>query len=119
MEIIRAGRNRLAETDALSIVIFGDGTSNISALLQKLLLLAPHSVSQGEFIRRAGEVLRAQAHLLYLERQSLPPFTSIHDLASNYRENNGICHPAISSVLLCVVQLLQVFQYAINPPPPF
>lgn len=115
-----ATRSRPAKMDSMSLVIFGDGTSDISALLQKLLLLVPHSASQSEFIRHTGIALRAQVQLICPgQRQSLPPFTSIHDLLRIYQESNGICHPAISSVLICIAQLLQVFKYAALSPFPY
>lgn len=105
--------------DSLNVVIFGDGTSNISTLLHKLMLRVSQSASQSEFIQNAGAALTTQAQLLHPgQRQSLPPFRNIHDLVRIYQESNGVCHPAIGSALLCITQLLQVFQYATLPPFP-
>ncbi|KAL3448058.1 melanin synthase [Aspergillus insuetus] len=98
--------------DRLNLVVLGDQTSNVSALLKRLLLAAPHSVAQTEFIRDASAALRAQSDRLRpFQRAHLPSFKNIHDLARIYHESHGACHPSISSVLLCVTQLLQIFRY--------
>jgi iron transport multicopper oxidase len=100
--------------DRLNLVVLGDQTSNVSALLKRLLLAAPHSVAQTEFIRDASAALRAQSDRLRpFQRAHLPSFKNIHDLARIYHETHGACHPSISSVLLCVAQLLQIFRYVV------
>ncbi|KAL2846353.1 melanin synthase [Aspergillus pseudoustus] len=104
--------HRPLQVDRLNLVLLGDQTSNVSALLKKLLLTAPHSVAQTEFIRDASAALRAQSDRLRpFQRVHLPSFTNIHDLARIYHESHGVCHPSISSALLCVTQLLQIFRY--------
>jgi hypothetical protein len=97
--------------NSLSVVVFGDGTNNVSGLLPSLLLQASHSVSQAEFIRHVGIALEARLHRLNpYQRKSIPDFKDVHDLATIYQERKGVCHPAISSALLCVTQLLQIFR---------
>jgi hypothetical protein len=100
------------QVERLNLVVLGDQTSNVSTLLKKLLLEVPQSATQTEFIRDASAALRAQSHRLRpFQREHLQSFKSIHDLARIYQESNGICHPSISSALLCVTQLLQIFRY--------
>ncbi|KAL2802404.1 melanin synthase [Aspergillus granulosus] len=104
--------HRKLQVDRLNLVILGDQTSNVSTLLKRLLLAAPHSVAQTEFIRDASAALRAQSDRLRpFQRVHLPSFKNIHDLAGIYHESHGVCHPSISSTLLCVTQLLQIFRY--------
>jgi hypothetical protein len=103
--------HRPLQVERLNLVVLGDQTNNVSALLKKLLLSAPHSVAQSEFIRDASAALRAQSDRLRpFQREHLPGFKSIHDLARIYEKSNGVCHPSISSALLCVTQLLQIFR---------
>ncbi|PKX88468.1 type I polyketide synthase [Aspergillus novofumigatus IBT 16806] len=104
--------HRPLQVERLNLVVLGDQTNNVSPLLKKLLLSAPHSVAQSEFIRDASAALRAQSDRLRpFQREHLPGFKSIHDLARIYEKSNGVCHPSISSALLCVTQLLQIFRY--------
>ncbi|KAH8690471.1 beta-ketoacyl synthase [Talaromyces proteolyticus] len=103
---------RLSQEDRLNVVLLGDQTSNVSSLLRKLLLDAPHSVSQSEFIRDASAALKgAYDRLRPFQREKLPLFKNVHELAKIYQEGNGECHPSIASALLCVTQLLQIFRY--------
>ncbi|KAL2867847.1 type I polyketide synthase [Aspergillus lucknowensis] len=104
--------HRPLQVDRLNLVVLGDQTSNVSALLKILLLGAPQSVAQTEFLRDASAALRAQSDRLRpFQREHLPAFKNIHDLARLYHESSGVCHPSISSALLCVTQLLQIFRY--------
>ncbi|GFF67491.1 conidial yellow pigment biosynthesis polyketide synthase [Aspergillus lentulus] len=104
--------HRPLQVECLNLVVLGDQTNNVSALLKKLLLSAPYSVAQSEFIRDASEALRAQSERLRpFQREHLPGFQSIHDLARIYEKSKGVCHPSISSALVCVTQLLQIFRY--------
>ncbi|KAL4865957.1 hypothetical protein BDV12DRAFT_199617 [Aspergillus spectabilis] len=103
---------RPLQVERLNLIVLGDQTSNVSALLKKLLLEVPQSVAQTEFIRDSSAALRAQSDRLRpFQREHLPGFKNIHDVARIYHESNGICHPSISSALLCVTQLLQIFRY--------
>jgi iron transport multicopper oxidase len=103
--------HRPLQVECLNLVVLGDQTNNVSALLKKLLLSAPCSVTQSEFIRDASAALRAQSDRLRpFQREHLPGFKSIHDLARIYEKSKGVCHPSISSALLCITQLLQIFR---------
>lgn len=107
-----ATMHRSPQADQLNLVVVGDQTSNVSALLKRLLLGAPHSVAQSDFLRDASAALRAQSDRLRpFQREHLPHFKDIHELARIYQDTNGVCHPSISSALLCVTQLLQVIRY--------
>lgn len=102
---------RPSQEDRLNLVLLGDQTSNISGLLRKLLLDAPHSASQSEFIRDAGAALKgAYDRLRPFQREKLTLFKNVHDLSKIYQEGNGECHPSIASALLCVTQLLQIIR---------
>ncbi|OKP10856.1 Conidial yellow pigment biosynthesis polyketide synthase [Penicillium subrubescens] len=104
--------HRPSKADQLTLVVVGDQTSNVSALIKRLLLGAPHSVAQSSFVRDASAALRAQSDRLRpFQREHLPYFKDIHELARIYYDTNGVCHPSISSALLCVTQLLQVIRY--------
>lgn len=95
----------------LSLVLLGDQTINISPPLKKLLQGSRYSIAQSEFIRNTSIALRAQVDRLHhFQREHLPSFQNVHDLVAIYYESNGDCHPAISSVLLCITQLLQIFK---------
>jgi iron transport multicopper oxidase len=107
-----ATMHRPSQTDQLDFVVLGDQTSNVSTLLKRLLLGAPHSVAQSEFLRDVSVALRAQSDRLRpFQREHLPPFKDIHELARIYQDTNGVCHPSISSALLCVTQLLQIIRW--------
>ena len=94
-----------------TLVVFGDVTNNISHTLRKLLLSA-QSGPRNNFLRNTESALRQQFHRLYPhERDSLPNFAGIHDLLKIYEDGKGACHPAISNVLLCITQLLQLLRY--------
>ncbi|KAF7157280.1 hypothetical protein CNMCM5623_001403 [Aspergillus felis] len=82
--------HRPIQVERLNLVVLGDQTNNVSALLKKLLLGAPYSVAQSEFIRDASAALRAQSDRLRpFQREHLPGFKTIHDLAKIYEESNG------------------------------
>ncbi|KFY43370.1 hypothetical protein V494_02019 [Pseudogymnoascus sp. VKM F-4513 (FW-928)] len=71
----------------------------------------PSCIAQSEFIRNVSIALRTQVDRLHhFQREHLPSFQNIHDLVAIYHESNGDCHPAVSSVLLCITQLLQIFK---------
>lgn len=97
-----------------SLVVLGDQTGNVSGLLKAFLLGVPSSAAQTEFVRDASALLGIQASdLRPFQRERLPAFRNIHDLARVYEQSNGVCHPSIGGVALCVTQLLQLFRYCI------
>ncbi|KAF7596627.1 hypothetical protein BBP40_000549 [Aspergillus hancockii] len=104
--------NPVVQAEQLNLVVFGDQTNNASSLVKQLLLEAPQSVAQTEFLRGASAVLRTPVCRLHtVQRKGLPPCKNVHELARLYEDTDGVCHPAISSALLCVTQLLQIFRY--------
>lgn len=103
--------NRSQTPDRRTLVVFGDQTSNVSSIARQLLLGVPQSAAATEFVRDASAALMAQkGRLRPFQRDILPDFKNIHDMARIYDEANGVCHPSITSVMLCTVQLLQLFR---------
>ncbi|KAL4925682.1 uncharacterized protein BDV17DRAFT_300198 [Aspergillus undulatus] len=98
--------------DSPTLVLFGDGSSNFSSQLEAILLKRALSSWQSEFIRQVDAALAVHFQHINLPSSSI----RIHDLAILYQKTNGACHPAVSSVLLCLVQLLQIFQHYESSP---
>jgi hypothetical protein len=102
-------------TDRRTLVVFGDQTSNVSSIAKQLFLGVPHSAAATEFLRDASAALMAQRDRLRpFQRNHLPDFKNIHDMARIYDEANGVCHPSITSVMLCATQLLQLFRSVVH-----
>lgn len=94
------------------LVLLGDQTSNVSSLAKRLLLDAPQSVHQSDFVRDTSTTLSGLSDRLRpFHRENLPRFDTVYALATIYYESNRACHPAIASTLLAIVQFLQLFQY--------
>ncbi|KAL2818236.1 hypothetical protein BDW59DRAFT_175214 [Aspergillus cavernicola] len=104
--------SRSNQSQERHLVFLGDQTSNVSLLAKRLLLDAPQSVHQSDFVRDTSTTLSALSDRLRpFHREDLPRFDSVHGLATIYHESNGACHPAIASTLLAIVQFLQLFRY--------
>jgi hypothetical protein len=103
---------RQTETQERHLVLLGDQVGNFSLLAKRLLLDAPQSVSQSDFVRDVSTTLSSLSDRLRpFHREHLPRFDTVHNLATIYNESNGACHPAVASTLLAVVQFLQLFRY--------
>jgi hypothetical protein len=98
-------------SDRRTLVVFSDQTSNVSSIAKQLFLGVPHSAAATEFLRDASAALMAlRSNLRPFQRNDLPDFKSLHDMARIYDEAGGACHPSITSVMLCATQLLQLFR---------
>lgn len=96
---------------SVELTIFGDQAASSPSILSGL---APHTCSsrlQTEFVDDASEALRAYVDRIPAQiRRQLPQFQNLRDLVRIYIASNGACHPAIGSVVICAVQLLQLFR---------
>lgn len=102
-------------TDRWTLVVFGDQTSNVSSVAKQLFQGVPQSAAATEFLRDASAALMAQRDRLRpFQRIDLPDFKNLHDMARIYEEAGGVCHPSITSVMLCATQLLQLFRSVVH-----
>lgn len=99
------------KTDRRTLVVFGDQTTNVSIIAKQLFLGVSQSAAATEFIRDASAALMTQKDRLRpFQRKDLPEFKNLYDMARIYEEAGGVCHPSITSVILCATQLLQLFR---------
>ncbi|KZF26968.1 conidial yellow pigment biosynthesis polyketide synthase [Xylona heveae TC161] len=96
----------------MDLLVFGDQEVDIHAFLQKIWLAGKQNTLLGTFLERTGLALREEiARLPGLERQKIPNFTNIHELAKRYHEA-GQRHASVETALSCVAQLAQFIGYA-------
>lgn len=99
------------KTDRRTLVVFGDQTTNVSSIAKQLFLGVAQSAAATEFLRDASAALMTQKDRLRpFQRKDLPEFKNLYDIARIYEEAGGVCHPSITSVILCATQLLQLFR---------
>lgn len=89
----------------MDLLVFGDQAVNTYPFLKAILRRGRTNNLLNSFIAKAGMVLREEiSQLSSVERESIPSFSTIRELADNYHEGRDVV-TALDSALLTVAQL--------------
>ncbi|RYP55311.1 hypothetical protein DL768_000066 [Monosporascus sp. mg162] len=92
-------------TDQMAFLLFGDQSLDTHGFLADFYRRGNPSLLSKEFLRQAGEALKAEVdNLPRVHRQRIPVFRTIRELNEKYH-GLSIKYPGIDSALLCVAQL--------------
>ncbi|KAL3469059.1 hypothetical protein BJX99DRAFT_265554 [Aspergillus californicus] len=96
--------------EIVRFTIFGDQAASAPSILSSLAQCTPRGRLQAEFVDSASEALCKYVNRLPPQsRRYLPAFEHLRDLVRIYLESNGVCHPAVGSVVVCIAQILQMW----------
>ena len=100
-------------SDSMDLLVLGDQAVDTYLFLKDVLARGKSNTIFSSFLARVSAALREEvAQLPRLDRECIPDFSTVQELADRYHDQ-CILNPAIESALLCISQLGHYIGYVI------